>query len=267
MKFSFMSFSCPELTLDEMIVIAKKYGYDGIEPRISSKHKHGIELDSSESFRKECKQKSQESGIVLCCIATSCIYANPETNQQMISDTHKAIDLAGDVGAPRIRVFGGAIPEGMSREAAIELLVKSMKDVAGHAEERGVIICMETHDHWCNPEHLAEVMETVNHPAIAVNWDIMHPVRMAKVTMDEAFQAIKPWIKHVHFHDGIIKEDGNRVLVPVGKGDIDHRRAVKLLKTGNYDGFMSGEWIDWEPCETHLPRELLTMRRYEEFKD
>jgi len=267
MKFSFMSFSCPELTLDEMIVMAKKYGYDGIEPRISSNHKHGIETDSSESFRKECKQKSQESGIAFSCIATSCVYANPETNQQMISDTHKGIDLAGDVGAPRIRVFGGVIPEGTSREAAIDLLAESMKAVAEHAAQRGVIVCMETHDHWCNPEHLAEVMRRVNHPAIAVNWDIMHPVRVAKVTMDEAFQTLKPWIKHVHFHDGVTKEDGNLVLTPVGEGDVDHRRAVELLKTSNYNDFLSGEWINWEPYAIHLPRELLTMKQYEEFKD
>ena len=189
MKFAFMSFSCPELTLDEMIAMAKKYGYDGIEPRISSNHKHGIELDSSESFRKECKQKSQESGVALCCIATSCIYANPQLNQQMIADTHKAIDLAGDVGASRIRA--------------------------------------------------------------------------AKVTMDEAFQVLKPWIKHVHFHDGVTKEDGNLVFVPIGEGDINHQRAVELLKSNEYNGLLSGEWIGWEPYEMHLPRELLTMKRYE----
>jgi len=262
MKYSFMSFSCPELNLDEVIAIAKKYGYDGIEPRISENHKHGIELDSSESFRKECRQKSQESGIALSCIATSYDYANPGTNRELVSDTHKAIDLAGDVGASRIRVFGGVIPEGITREAAIDLLVKSMQAVADHAAERGVTICMETHDDWCNPEHLAQVMKRVNHPAIAINWDIMHPVRVAEVTMDEAFQELKPWIKHVHFHDGAT--DDKLVMVPIGEGYVDNRRAVELLKASKYDGFMSGEWINWEPYEIHLPRELSTMKRYEQ---
>ena len=68
MKFSFMSFSCPELNLDEMIAAAKKYGYNGIEPRISSNHKHKIEFDSSQSFRSEFKEKSKESGIAFSCI-------------------------------------------------------------------------------------------------------------------------------------------------------------------------------------------------------
>ena len=264
MKLAFMSFSCPELSLDEMIAVAKEYGYDGIEPRVSENHKHGIEFGSTESFRKECKQKSEESGISLCCIATSCCFANPETNSEVINDAHKAIDLAGDVGAPCIRVFGGQIPEGTTREAAIDLMIKSMQTIANHAAERTVAVCTETHDAWTNPEHLAEVMKRVNHPAIALNWDIMHPVRVAKVTIDEAFQTLKPWIKHVHFHDSTTNEKGGCVLAPIGTGEVDHRRAVELLKASGYNGFMSGEWIAWEPYQTHLPRELLTMKQYEQ---
>jgi hypothetical protein len=38
---------------------------------------------------------------------------------------------------------------------------------------------------------------------------------------------------------------------------------VQLLRAAGYDGYLSGEWIDWEPCEVHLPRELATMRVYE----
>ena len=32
----------------------------------------------------------------------------------------------------------------------------------------------------------------------------------------------------------------------------------------SYDGYISGEWINWEdPYEVHLPRELATLKRYE----
>lgn len=263
MNYSFMSFSCPELNLDELIAVAKKYGYNGIEPRISSEHKHGIELNSSDAFREECKQKAQASGIALCCIATSCSYSDPKLLTEQISDTHKAIDLAADVGAPRIRVFGGSIPPGITREAAIEQVSKSLKAVADHAAERDVILCMETHDDWCDPANVAEVMQRVNQPAIAVNWDIMHPVRVEKVTIDEAYQSLRPWIRHVHFHDGIVQDDGQTVLTPIGEGIIDHRRAVELLLSMNYPDFLSGEWINWEAYQKHLPRELAAMKSFE----
>ena len=245
-----------------MLDLAKKAGYDGIEPRIVSGHKHGIEMDSSADFRKESKKKAEDSGIALCCVATSCRYSDPANIQQMVDDTKRAIDLAGDVGAPRIRVFGGGIPKDVSREAAIDLVSKSLSSVADLAKARGVIVCMETHDHWCDPANVAAVMKKVNHPNIQVNWDIMHPVRSAGSTMEIAFNTLKPWIKHLHVHDAS-KETGK--LVPIGEGFIDHKTAIQLMQTMKYDGFISGEWIKWEddPYVVYLARELATMKSYE----
>ncbi len=34
MKYAFMSFSCPELGLEEMLSLAGRYGYDAVEPRV-----------------------------------------------------------------------------------------------------------------------------------------------------------------------------------------------------------------------------------------
>ena len=261
MKYSFMTFSCPELSLDEVISLAKRTGYDGVEPRVVANHKHGIETDISTAKRQEIKSKFAQSGVAACCIATSCTYANPAKSQQMIDETFRCTDLAADIGAPTIRVFGGQIGEGLSREAAIDLVAKSLGSVAGHAADRGVAVCMETHDAWCDPKNVAAVMKRVNHPAICVNWDIMHPVRTEHATIDESFDALKPWIRHLHTHDAS-KETGK--LVPIGEGFIDHKRAVELLLAMPYDGYLSGEWIGWEdPYETHLPRELATLKSYE----
>ncbi len=39
--------------------------------------------------------------------------------------------------------------------------------------------------------------------------------------------------------------------------------AVQLLQAVPYTDYLSGEWINWEPWETHLPRELAVMEGYE----
>ena len=206
--------------------------------------------------------QARSAGIELACLATSLSYANPEKTDTMLARTHERIDLAGDLSVRALRVFGGKIPEGLSRQQAIDLLVSSLSSVADHAAERAVTLCLETHDHWCNPEHVASVLDQVSHPAIGANWDIMHPVRVAGVTVDAAFEILNPWIRHVHFHDGRT-QDGKVAFLPTGEGEIDHRRAVELLQGSRYDGFLSGEWIGWEPYDVHLPRELATMKQYE----
>ncbi len=244
-----------------MLSTARRYGYDGIEPRIESRHAHGIELDAAPAKRAAIRQKAEDSGIAICCVATSRKFADPGAAEQEVAVTLRCIDLAADVGSSRLRVFGGPIPDGVSREDAVELVARSLAAVAEHAGHRGVTVCLETHDHWCDPADVAAVMRRVNDDAIAVNWDIMHPARHGH-TIDDTFCTLRPWIRHVHFHDGVLVE-GKMKLVPIGEGMIDHRRAVELLHGASYDGYLSGEWIGWEPCEIHLPRELATIRSYE----
>src|SRR5512139_2391244 len=120
MKYAYMSFSTPNLTLAEMLETARAYGYDGIEPRLDSGHRHGIEVASSARERATVRQQVADSGIVLACLATSVSYADPAQTAAMLADTRARIDLAGDLGVPVIRVFGGQIPAGVSRAAATE---------------------------------------------------------------------------------------------------------------------------------------------------
>ena len=260
MQYAFMSFSTPEASLAEILSQAREYGYDGIEPRLDAQHAHGVEVDLTPMQRRQVKEQIEASGIKLACLATSLSYADPAKTETMILQTHDRIDLAGDLGAPTIRVFGGNFPETLSRDEATARVAAALTQVAPHAASRDVTLCLETHDSWCDPLHVAAIMQQVNHSAIAVNWDIMHPIRRGNATMDSAFLALKPWIRHLHIHDGPGDTSG---LLPIGTGAIDHKRALQLLKTINYQGFLSGEWIKWAEYPNHLPKELATMKAYE----
>jgi len=263
MRYSFMTFSCPELAWDEVVAAARRFGYDGVEPRAQAQHKHGVETAASAEQRAAIRREAADAGIAIACLATSCSYtaSDPADLARMMADSRALIDLAHDLGAPCMRVFGGVIPEGMARQDAVEQVADCLAELGDPARAAGVTLCVETHDSWCNARDLARVIERVSHPNVMANWDIMHPVR-AGMTMDEAFAAIGPYVRHVHFHDG--KETGKgSELCPIGQGVIDHRRAVQLLRGFQFKGHLSGEWIGWEPWETHLPRELATMKSYE----
>ena len=95
---------------------------------------------------------------------------------------------------------------------------------------------METHDDWCNPADVAAVMERVDHPAIAVNWDAAHPVRTEGWTLADSYRTLRRWIRHTHVHDLFL--DANRPdYTAFGTGDIDHKEVLALLRSGGYDGF------------------------------
>lgn len=263
MNYAFMTFSVPEATLDEALAMAKKYGYAGIEPRAEAGHRHGVEIGATAEERKTVKKKAQAAGIAIACVATSCTYADPATAGENTRKTHEYIDLAADVGSSRVRVFGGQIGGGWSRERATSEVAAALASVADHARERGVVVCMETHDDWCDPNHVAEVMRRVGKPSIGVNWDIMHPVRAAKWKMADCLKPIGQWVHHVHLHDGV-EEGGNILFRPIGQGAIDHATAVRLLLEAGYKDYLSGEWIGWSvPASEYLPNELKTMKGFE----
>jgi sugar phosphate isomerase/epimerase len=252
------------MSLAEVLAAANKYGYAGIEPRTDAGHGHGVEVSASAEQRKQIKKAAADSGVAIACLATSCGFANPQTQKQVIEQAHERIDLAGDVGCPAIRVFGGDFPYSLSRQQAIELMAGGLSQLAEHAHRRGVKVCLETHDLWCDPRNVKAVIAKVNHPNVLVNWDIMHTFRYHFATMQEAFDILWPHVGHVHVHDGTFTDDGTKhVFVPIGQGVLDHQTPLRLLSAAGYQGFISGEWISWEPAEVHLPRELAAMKDLE----
>jgi len=263
MRYSFMTFSCPELAWGQVLEVAARFGYDGVEPRAQADHAHGIETTASAAQRAAVRQQADEAGIAVACLATSCRYVIPDAAERaaMLETSRAHIDLARDVGAPCMRVFGGSIPEGMSREEATALVADCLAELAPHAADAGVTLCVETHDSWCDANDLRTAIDRVGEPSIRVNWDVMHPYR-AGMAIDEAFAALEPHIRHCHVHDGRPKAEGGG-LCPIGEGFVDHGRAIELLAGIGFEGYLSGEWINWEPWESHLPRELAAMKALE----
>ncbi len=72
LQYAFMSFSCPELSFREILGLARDLGYAGVEPRAASDHKHGVEAQASADERARIKEMAADSGIAICCLATSC---------------------------------------------------------------------------------------------------------------------------------------------------------------------------------------------------
>ena len=261
MKYSFMSFSCPKLGLAEALDLVKESGYTGFEPRIDAGHAHGIETDMPAEKRRAARALAQDKQVSLCCLASSVKLAGRKELAGNMDAARRAIELCVDLGIPRIRVFGGAIDEGQTRRAAVEQTARALNDLSREIGDADVCLCMETHDSWCEPEHVAAVMRLCRGRHVGVNWDLMHPVLAAHADISETFGQLRPYIRHVHIHGGTY--EGGLKFLPIEGNVIDHRLAVGELMSMDYDGWLSGEWINWDR-PGYLTEELMTMRGYEE---
>jgi sugar phosphate isomerase/epimerase len=264
MKFSFTTFSMPRSTLEQILATARELGYEGVEPRLDARHAHGIEVTTPAAGRQVIREQVQAAGISLACISTPCSFSNPATAAAQVDLCRRYIDLAADLGCGRIRVFGGEVPDGLQRDGSLQCLIDSLRALAPYARQRSVTVCLETHDAWCDTAIVAFVMDEVHHPGAGVVWDIMHTQRSGHATPEEAYRILRPYIRHVHVHDGLARTDVLRI-VPTGTGDFDHSAILRSLRNDHYPGFVSGEWIEscMEPelFQGHLRRELQALRR------
>ncbi len=266
MKISFMTWACPDWTLSQVLTAAVRWGYDGVEPRAEANQQHGIEITATKKERHTIRKQFEDMGVEMSCIATSRKYAliDDEERRESIDLTKRYIELAADLGCPNIRVFGGPTPKEISREDAQKLVAEALAELGPFAAEHNVVVCLETHDDYSLADWAAATVKMAGAPGLGIVWDIMHPYRHGQ-TIQQAFDAVKDLVRHCHVHDGKRPADGGPAgweLALMGEGDIPHDEAVKLLATIDFQGHLSGEYINFLPPEQLLPHEAQALRSY-----
>jgi len=270
MKYGFTSFSYPELPLAELAEAAARYGYECIELRVGYGQAHGIESDTTSDECTRAADVLARADIALACLGARTSFADPDTVFDETRAARSVIELAGSLGTPVVRVFGGLVGPEIPHSVALACVESALRELAPVAQDQGVAVCIETHDGWTDPAGLAELLTGVDHPSVGVVWDVMHPVFVSGSSIENAFALLQPWIRHVHVHDGF-RGPGGIERCPMGCGEIDTRLALSLLEAGGFDGCVSFEWdgpapapwTDWNAPEVHLPRELATLGAFE----
>lgn len=147
--------------------------------------------------------------------------------------------MAVALGAPCVRVFGGAIAEGGDRAAAVGHLAESLATLGDYAEQTGgaVSVVLETHDSFSTGAQVAEALRQAAHPRTGALWDLHHPYRHGE-TPAETFAALGAYVKQTHVKDS--RPGGTYCLL--GEGDIPIVEMLRLLKQGGYDGWINLEW-------------------------
>jgi hydroxypyruvate isomerase len=169
---------------------------------------------------------------------------NRKENHAAIAEALKnEIDLAVDAGVPNVICFSGN-RQGMSDEEGLENCVSGAKLVAGHAEQKGITICIELlnskvdhKDYMC--DHTAwgvKLIKAVGSPRFKLLYDIYHMQIMEGDVIRTISQNID-FIGHMH-----------TAGVP-GRHEIDDSQELcypaicrAIVKAG-YKGFLGQEFV------------------------
>lgn len=186
-----------------------------------------------------------------------------------VEEVLRTIDFAAKIGAERVTIHGGKKREGFPRRKSIEIMIKSLDQLARAAADRDVILSLENNatgtwgggfgrDLCIWPEEVKHVLTSVKEP-IQCTLDVAHLETIPHVDYDEYILGLRKWIRHAHVAD--IREKMH-MYMPIGSGTVRWNKALPLLKRIKYKGYFVIEgWINAYQ-DKFLDLEIENLRHY-----
>jgi sugar phosphate isomerase/epimerase len=282
MQFGFSTNAFREYRLEDAIEVLADAGYDGVEILFDEPHLYppaagerevkrvrellddnGVAISNCNAFMLSAEERSEESAAAEYDRETepfhhpSFVEPDADDRRTRVAYTEAALETAAALDAPHISVQpGGPVPEGTSRERALDEFVDGLRQVAATAEEVGVDVLVEP-----EPDLLVEtsaefldLMDRVDSPRVGCNFDAGHffsagedPVAL----VDE----LAEYTGHYHLED--IPADRTHEHTQLGEGAMDIEGFLAAVEDADYDGFVTVELYPYEETAAETAREAL----------
>ncbi len=262
MKIAATTLATPNADLSEMLKECGGYGYEGLELRGIRGQMYLTKVpEFSDANISKTMKMIKDSCMDITCLSlsTSFVGAPQEKLDAYMQEGRDHIELAGKLGVPRIRVFGGDIKE-MTVGQAVEKVAKGLKELAPLAKKNNVKIMLETHDAFSVPQNVVDTVKLVNDPSVGVCWDICNSYK-AGWDIKKSADLMGHIVDYVHVKDN----DGEKYVL-FGKGKVHNELGIKLLMEKGYDGWLCVEWEKkWFPdivdAKIALPQYIKELKR------
>lgn len=156
-------------------------------------------------------------------------------------------DLAAELGALGLRVFGDTIQPGANRASTEKWISESMRELAEIAVVRGVEIWIENHGDFAGASETAAILQLAACPNVGVVWDPANSFVATQEQPRDGATRLGMAIRHVHIKDLHMDRNGwNYVLTGEGVFALSELKAA--LQDLRYQRFLSFEWEKkWHP--------------------
>jgi sugar phosphate isomerase/epimerase len=244
MRISYCTWGMMHVDIEEAIPAIAGIGYQGIELAVTPRWPTELySLDAAK--KKRISQLLDEHNLVLSAVAghTSMCELDPAKNEANMQRLRDTIDLAAELRQEGEQPVVASLAGGREDdwEDKKDLVAERVFELGDHAAGRGVILGVEPH---CGtvldlPDKVLWLMETVNHPAVRINFDISH-FDIRGIGIDECVPQMAPWSVHTHVKDQRGVYPNHEFLTP-GSGPFDFVHYLTAMHEAGYTGFIGME--------------------------
>ena len=244
MKVGFVSLGMGSLPLDEVLEAAQTAGCEVME--LNGRPTVHRNLWAEPIDYEKIKAQIAQSGVLPSSLGGYSNFAQL-TDEALTEQVEQFVGycrVAKEMGIPIVRAFAGDEMEGHTLDELYPRIVEGFKAVVEQVADWGLKIGIENHGRLINNgDQLYSLVKEVGSPILGITLDTGnfcwagHSIE----TAHRFFEKLAPMVVNVHVKDGKFI-DGEWVLFPAGRGDIDLPWLLKLLSAQGYDGPVVSEY-------------------------
>jgi len=247
MKIAFSTLGCPDFDWPDIYSMAKDLGFDGIEIRGLGKDIFAVKAKpfTGEELPNTIKKLS-ELRIEIPCLSSGCCLKFAGDADKSCDEILQYIELASQLKTPYIRILADLEPQPAGEVNDDEVLA-ALRRLIPAAEENGITLLIETNGVYSDTKRLSALLDNAASDAVGALWDVHHPYRYAGESAGTTVKNLGAYIKYVHVKDSVM-ENGKVSYRLMGEGDLPIDEFMLALRSINYDGYISLEWVKrWAP--------------------
>jgi sugar phosphate isomerase/epimerase len=191
----------------------------------------------------ESKRQLKAHGLRVSCLGASANMhdMDPVKHAAQLDEARRFIDLAQQLGAPYVRVFGNEYVKDVPREQMLAHIAGALRSLGDYARPKGVTVIIESHGDFTDSPSLLELLQRADSPNVALLWDAHHTFVSGKEPPEVTVAKLGRYIKHTHLKDSVPAGDDRRYVL-TGTGDVPVKRQIEALAKIGYRGLYSFEW-------------------------
>jgi sugar phosphate isomerase/epimerase len=246
LPLGFSTLGCPAWSWTQVLDFAAGHGYAAVELRGLQ---GTMDLPQAPEFGPAnvaaTKRALAERGLVVPCLGSSANMHEMDAAKRtaQLDEGRRFIDLAQQLGAPYVRVFGNNLVAGVPRDAMLAHIAGGLRELGDYARPKGVTVLIESHGDFTDSPTLLELLHRADSPAVALLWDAHHTFVSGKENPEDTVRQVGSYIRHTHLKDSVpAATEGGRRYVLTGTGDVPVRRQIEVLARSGYRGYYPFEW-------------------------
>ncbi len=256
MKLSFTTMATPGMSVRDEAGLAKKFGYEGIDLRVSD-HLGEVKLDTSHSELIEVKDILNSEGVSLAGLFcyNRCADADKNSWGEMKESIVRHLELASIIGSPSIRIFAGDPLKCPDQE---EFILRTAESVSGALNVHGtdISVILQNHLNGFSAGQGLKLAEAVADGRFGLAFSPDHCVLMQE-RPEQLKDLLKKHVKQVYAADLTVINDEYQICLP-GKGSVPLKDTFQLVGGKSFEGWITFKWEKiWHPeleaAEVALP--------------